>query len=59
MKSKNSLKIIGYFILFILILNLILFAFRIIGWIVFWLVILSGALFVYVLLPRLKKTNAF
>ena len=46
MKQKQ-LRIIGYFVLFILILNLVLFGTRMINDIVFWLIIVAGAIFSY------------
>jgi len=55
MDNKQKLKIVGYFVLFILLLNLVLFAFRIIGTITFWGIIIFGALFVWKVLPWLKK----
>ncbi len=51
----RQLKIMGYFILIILVLNLLLFAFRIISGLVFWGVIVVGAALVYWVLPRMKK----
>ena len=51
----NKLKILGYILVVILILNVFLFAFRIINWIVFWIIIALGAVFVYFILPKLKK----
>jgi hypothetical protein len=53
MTFKN-LKIIGYFAVGIMVLNVILFSFRVIGWEIFWAIILLGAVFVYVVLPKLK-----
>lgn len=55
----RSLKLIGYVVLGVMLLNLVLFALRIINWMVFWGVIILGALFVYFGLPRLKKINSF
>ena len=46
-------KIIGLVLVAVLILNLILAAFRIIDWLVFWLVI--AAVFVYAKFVLLKK----
>jgi len=57
MDTAQKLKAIGYFMIFILILNLILFSFRLINWMVFWAVIIIGALFVVVVLPRVKKNK--
>ncbi len=53
--TPRQLKIIGYFFLLILILNLLLFALRIISGSIFWVVIVVGAVFVYWVLPRMKK----
>ena len=55
MNKKQRLKLIGYAILVILILNLLLFAFRLVNWIFFWGVIIFGAIFVYKILPKLRK----
>jgi hypothetical protein len=55
MNNRQKIKFTGYFVLIILILNLVLFAMRIINWIVFWAVIGLGALFVYKGLPILKS----
>ena len=55
MNATKKLKAVGYFLVFILILNLILFSFRLITWMVFWTVIIIGALFVAVVLPRVRK----
>ena len=57
MDTAQKLKAVGYFMIFILILNLILFSFRLINWMVFWAVIIIGALFVVVVLPRVKKNK--
>lgn len=54
MKS-NQLKIIGYVVFVILILNLILFALGKISDVIFWVVIVLGAIFVYKVLPKIKK----
>ncbi|MBT4804600.1 hypothetical protein HON71_00335 [Candidatus Woesearchaeota archaeon] len=54
MNNPQKLKLTGYFILAILIANLILFALRLINWITFWGVILLGFLFVWKVLPKLK-----
>jgi len=53
--SKKPLKVLGYVILFILLLNLLLFAFRVISGLLFWGVIVVGAVFVYLILPKMKK----
>ena len=53
--NPSQLKLVGYFFLILLILNIVLFSFQVINWIVFWGVIIIGALFVYFVLPRLKK----
>jgi hypothetical protein len=55
MNDKQKIKLTGYFVLTILIANLILFAMRLINWIFFWAVIGLGALFVYKGLPLLKS----
>ncbi|MBI2151394.1 hypothetical protein HYU21_01560 [Candidatus Woesearchaeota archaeon] len=53
MNAKN-LKIIGYVVLAILVLNMILFGMGLINWIIFWLVIASGAVLVYWGLPKMR-----
>tara|TARA_Y100000310_G_C20345872_1_gene651991 strand:- start:433 stop:609 length:177 start_codon:yes stop_codon:yes gene_type:complete len=55
MNKQQKLKLTGYFILTLLMLNLILYAMRLINWIVFWGVILIGFVFVKQGLPWLKK----
>ena len=56
MKKKQNLKLIGYGVLAILILNLLLFALQVINWILFWGIIILGALFVYKVLPKMRKS---
>ena len=53
--KKEQLKITGYVVLAILVLNMIIFALGWINDIVFWVIIALGALFVYKGLPMLKK----
>lgn len=53
--NSRSLKILGFVVALIVVLNMVLFAFTIIGAGVFWTVIVLGAVFVYFVLPRLKK----
>ncbi len=53
--NSQTLKVLGYVVVFILILNLLLFALRIISGSIFWAVIVVGAVFVYWVLPRMKK----
>jgi len=55
MNNPQKLKLIGYLVLLILILNLVLFAFVIINWIVFWAIIILGAIFAWKILPWLKE----
>lgn len=55
MEKEKILKLIGYGVLAILILNLVMFALKIITGIIFWVVIILAALFVYKLLPKIKK----
>jgi hypothetical protein len=55
MKKEQKLKLIGYFVLIILIINLIVFGMGLINWMVFWGIIALGALFVYKGLPKLKE----
>lgn len=51
----DKLKLLGYVFVFILILNVVLFAFTVTNWIVFWSVLGVGILLVYVVIPRMKK----
>jgi hypothetical protein len=53
----NPLKIVGIVGMIIVLLNLVLFAFRIINETIFWGVIIAGAVFSYVILPRLRKAK--
>lgn len=53
--NQKQIKIIGYIVLVILLLNLILFAFVITNWIVFWGILVLGFIFIKVVLPKLKK----
>ena len=55
MDKKQKLKIIGYGVFILLVLNLVLFAMQMITQIMFWIVIVVGAWFVYYGLPKLKK----
>jgi hypothetical protein len=55
MNNQQKLKLTGYFILAILIANLILFALQLINWITFWGVIIIGFLFVWKGLPLIKE----
>ncbi len=57
MKKEFKLKLIGYFVLGIMILNLVLFGFGWINWIAFWGIIIVGAIFVYKVLPWLKEKS--
>jgi len=54
-KNNGYLKLIGYIVLGIMILNLVLFAFRMISATLFWVVIIIGALFAWKGVPWLKK----
>ena len=53
--KQEHLKLIGYLVLLLLVLNLVVFALRLISGILFWIIIIMGAIFVYKLLPKLKK----
>ncbi|NQV91810.1 hypothetical protein HQ489_05035 [Candidatus Woesearchaeota archaeon] len=55
MNNQQKLKYLGYGVLFLLVLNLVLFAMKIITQLLFWIVIIIGAWFVYYGLPKLKK----
>jgi len=50
-------KIIAVFLIILLIINLILFAFKKISNFVFWLIIIICALFAYKGLPYIRKTS--
>tara|TARA_Y100000310_G_C20058729_1_gene523961 strand:- start:352 stop:516 length:165 start_codon:yes stop_codon:yes gene_type:complete len=52
--NQKNLKLIGYFVALILILNIVLFAFVVTNWIVFWTVLAAGFVFVKWVLPKLK-----
>ena len=54
MNKQQRLKLIGYFVLAVLIANLVLFAFQLVNWIFFWSVIILGAIFAYKIVPKLK-----
>ena len=51
----NKLKLVGYVVTGVFVLNLLFFAFGLINWMVFWGIIILGAIFVYKVLPRLKN----
>ncbi|MBT4539731.1 hypothetical protein HOC32_05575 [Candidatus Woesearchaeota archaeon] len=53
--KASTLKLIGYIVLLLVILNLILFAFVVTNWIVFWIVIAIAFIFVKWGLPKLKE----
>ncbi|MBT5740097.1 hypothetical protein HOI26_03270 [Candidatus Woesearchaeota archaeon] len=53
--KASTLKLIGYVVLLLVILNLILFAFVVTNWIVFWIVIAIAFIFVKWGLPKLKE----
>ena len=55
MSKQQRLKLVGYFVMIILVANLILFAFRLVNWIFFWGVIILGAVFVYKVLPKMRS----
>ena len=57
MEKKHLLKLTGYSLVAILILNMILFALRIISGLVFWIIIVVGAVIAYWVLPRLKNQS--
>ena len=59
MNSNQRLKLIGYFMIAVMVLNVILFSFRIINVAVFWAVIIIGFIFVWKVIPILKKRNTF
>ena len=53
--DAKKIKLIGYLVLFILILNLVFFAFVMINWVVFWSVLILAFIFVKWGLPKLKE----
>jgi hypothetical protein len=53
--DAQQIKIIGYFAIAIVILNLVLFAFTVIKWPVFLTVLALAYIFVKFGLPKLKK----
>ena len=55
MKKEDLLKLIGFGVLIILVVNLILFALQIIKTLIFWIVIILTAVFAYKILPKLRK----
>lgn len=55
MRKEVRLKLVGGFVLVIMVLNLILFAFRVIDWIVFLIILALGFLFAKKVLPWLKE----
>jgi hypothetical protein len=50
----RDIKIVGYVMIGILVLNLALFSFRVINSTFFWAIIVFGAVVNYLVLPRLK-----
>ena len=55
--NERAIKILGSVVMLIVVINLILFAFRVIDGTIFWAVIVFGAVFTYVVLPKLKKND--
>jgi len=53
----NRLKLVGYTVAGVLVLNLMLLAFGLVNWIFFWAVIGLGAIFVWKGLPWLKTRS--
>jgi len=53
--EAKTLKIIGIVVLILLVLNLVLFAFRIISSTIFWISIGLYAIFSFLVVPKLKK----
>jgi hypothetical protein len=53
MKTK---KIIGIFVISLLIINVLLFAFRVYNSTIFWIVIIMGAIIAY-MLPKINVKN--
>ena len=51
----TPLKLFGYVVVALLVLNVVLFSFRVIGAGVFWVVLGVGGLCAYVVVPRRKK----
>jgi len=55
MKPENKLKMMGIFFGLVLILNMLLVAFRVTSWIFFWIVLIVVALVSYFGIPWLKR----
>ncbi|MBI2103127.1 hypothetical protein HYT55_04760 [Candidatus Woesearchaeota archaeon] len=53
--KPQQLKVLGYGLIVVFVLNILLFSFRIISPGPFWLVLIFGAVFVYWVLPKMKK----
>lgn len=53
--KTHLLKVLGYVLIVIFILNILLFSLRIISSLIFWIVLILGAVFVYWVLPRMRK----
>jgi len=54
MTGKN-LKLMGYFLIIIVITNFFLFAFTVIPWQVFLIILGLAAIFTYLILPKIKQ----
>ncbi|MBI4152856.1 hypothetical protein HY495_04040 [Candidatus Woesearchaeota archaeon] len=55
--NARHLKIVGYVLVSVFVLNILLFSLRIISSSIFWIVLILGAGFVYWGLPRLKNNR--
>ncbi len=55
MGNKNFLKFFVFFIIAVLILNLILFAMKKVNELLFWVIIIIAAVFAYKILPKMRN----
>ena len=55
--NKKTLRLIGFVLIFIMLLNLLLFALRRISQSIFWGTILVVGAFTYFILPKLKEST--
>lgn len=53
--NSKQLKVLGYVVIGLMVLNLVLFAFTVINWVMFLVILALGYVFVKWGLPRLRK----
>lgn len=51
----NNIKLVGYVVIAVMILNLVMFAFGLVNVYLFWTIIICGAIFAWKVVPRMKK----